>query len=577
MAPKNRAQLSINAKPAVTGFGGLPTNSTADVAQPANPILGAPYDLTLTTATGYSSAAPTAVIDATWLRPLQSNPANYTIQVSTSVTFTASGTITAQTFPGVESAHIEGLLPGTLYYVRVRANAPGVVSAWSSMSPLVTGENRITTATDTTAAGVPTSPAAVWIGTGDLRITWVNPTEANFKTVHIRVRASSGGAILREWDSRAGVQVYTFAQNYADTTGAPDSSLYVELWSITFSNVASATVNTGLITKTAPATPASVAQSWAGDTGAARDDWTINWAPASDAAQYRLVIDGVNHFIAGAASHYTYTLAANDAEHAGTPDPVLTYALTALDAFGLVSTAVSGTATNAAPSTPGTLTSSWAGDTGAAGPDCTISWVASTGATQGYRLTIDGIAHDQIATRRIYTLDNNRADHAGTPDPVLTISVLARDGFQSSSSAVGTATNAAPAAPVATLEQGAVAGVTATVTSTPPADFWRYEFVFKRDGSTVATIYSTGATAAYEAQAAADVGYHSWTVVVRQQDLFAQFSATHTPAAVAFEGLTLTGLRAGARYSDSTGATDATLKAALADGNTTSSGISYSA
>jgi hypothetical protein len=576
MPPKNRTQLAINAPAPITGFGGLPTNSTDDIVPPANPILGAPYDLTLTTATGYSSAAPTAVIDATWLRPLQSNPANYTIQVSTSSTFTASGTITAQTFPGVESAHIEALLPGTLYYVRVRANAPGITSAWSSMSPLVTGENRITTATDTTAASVPGSPAATWIGTGDLRITWTNPTEANYKTTHIRVRASSGGTILREWDSRAGVSVYTFAMNYADTGGVPDSALYIELWSVTFSNVNSATVNTGLITKTAPATLAGVAQSWSGDTGAARDDWTINWAPASDAAQYRLVIDGVNHFIAGAASHYTYTLAANDGEHASTPDPVLTYALTALDSFGLVSTAVSGTATNAAPTTPGTLTTSWASDAGAAGPDCTISWTAATGATLGYRLTIDGIARDLAATRSIYTIDANRTEHAGTPDPTLTISVVARDGFQSSSAANTTATNAAPATPTATLEQGAVSGLHATVTSTPPADFLTYEYVFKRDGTTIATVLSPAATCRYEMQAAADLGYHSWTVVIRQKDAFGQFSSTVTPAAVAFEALTLTGLRAMARYTDSTGASESTL-AVIKDGATTSGGISYAA
>ncbi len=479
MPPKSKPQLALNMPPPKTGYGGLPLNSSDNVAHPANATIGAPYDLLLTTATGYSSAAPTAVIDATWKRPLYSNPANYTIQVSTSSTFTASGTITAPTTPGVESAHIEGLLPGTLYYVRVRANAPG--AAWSSMSPLTTGVNRITTATDTTAAGVPTSPAAAWSGIGDLIITWVNPTNANFKTVHIRVRAASGGTIYREWESASQREIYTYSMNLTDTSGVGDSSLYVELWSVTFSNVASATVNTGLVTKGVPGTPAGLTQSWTGDpvgAGVAGPDLTISWTDQNDRYYYNLTLDGVARRVWG--NSYTFTLDANRAQHSGTPDASFAYSLTASDGFNLTSTAVS-----------------------------------------------------------------------------------------------GTATNAAPAAPVATLTAGAVAGLFATVTSTPPADFWRYEFVFKRDGTTVATVFSTGATYRYEMGAAGDDGYHSWTVVVRQEDVFAQFSATHTPSAVAFEALTLSWLRSGAIYSDSAGNTDAALQAALADDVKSSGGISY--
>lgn len=575
MAPKSRVQLSINAPPPITGFGGLPINSTADVVPPANPTLGAPYDLTLTTATGYSSAAPTAVIDATWLRPLQSNPASYTIQVSTSSSFTASGTITAQTFPGVESAHIEGLLPGTLYYVRVRANAPGVTSAWSSMSPLVTGDNRITTATDTAAAGVPTAVSATWIGTGDLLVTWTNPTDANLKDVRVVIKASSGGATYRTTFSAAGRLLYTVAMNYADTAGVGDPSLYVELTSRTFSNVFGTTVNTGLVTKAAPTTPGTIVQSWSGDTGGAADDLTLSWAEQGDAAFWYVSINGLAVRRVNGTT-YTYAYSRNIADN-GTPDPTLTYGIQAVDGLGQGSTTASGTATNAAPTTPGSLTTSWLSDAGTAGPDCLISWVASTGATFGYRLTIDGIARDLLGTRLIYTLDANRAEHSGTPDPVLTISVIARDGFQNSSAAATTATNAAPATPTATLTQGAVSGLHATITSTPPADFLTYEYVFKRDATTVATVLSRAQSIVYPMQGAGDDGYHSWTVVIRQQDVFAQFSATVTPSAVAFEALSLAGLRAMATYSDSLSTAPATLKAALADGVTTSGGITYAA
>jgi hypothetical protein len=130
---------------------------------------------------------------------------------------------------------------------------------------------------------------------------------------------------------------------------------------------------------------------------------------------------------------------------------------------------------------------------------------------------------------------------------------------------------------VATLTTGAVSGLFATVTSTPPADFWRYEFVFKRDGTTVATVFSAGSTYHYEMLGAGDTGFHSWTVVVRQEDLFAQFSATHTPSAVAFEGLTLTYLRDDIVYSDSIATAAATLKTAMADDVRNSGGVSYAA
>lgn len=471
MSRKAQPLLSINLPPPVTGGGSEDSGAVDDVAPPANPTIDAPINLSLNSTIVYSSAAPQAAIDATWSSVGQATPSYYVVQVSLNASFTATGTISTQAIQA--SAHIEGLTPGTLYYVRVKAVAGRLGGEWSDTAS-------ITTDTDTVPASAPTSPSAAWIGVGDLRITWTNPTEANFKWVHVRVRASSGGTILREFESRAGVWVYRLAENLADTGGTGDSSLYVEMYSVTYSNVNSSTVNTGLITKAVPALPTGFAQSWTGDTGTAGPDLTLSWTAANDAFAYRLTLNGVARQFAG--NRYTYSLDTNRAENSGTTDPTITYSLVAVDGFGQVSTAVSGTATNAGPATP-----------------------------------------------------------------------------------------------TATLEQGAVAGVQATVTSTPPADFWRYEFVFKRDGATVATIYSTGATAGYEAQAAADVGFHSWTVVIRQQDLFAQFSATVTPAAVAFEGLTLAGLRAPISYTDSLATAPATLKTAFADGNVSSGGVSYAA
>jgi hypothetical protein len=454
-------------------FGSVSTNATDDFAPGVNPTIGAPENLALTTGIAYSSAAPTAYINATWDKPQDATPSFYVIQISTDNTF---ATVTIQQQAPLNSAHIESLLPGTLYYVRVQAFAGGISGAWSATAS-------ITTATDTAPAGVPTSPAATWVGYGDLLITWVNPTSANFKDVKIVIRASSGGTIYRTWYSSAQHWLYTFAMNSSDTAGAPDSSLYVEMQSRTFSNVLSSTVNTGLVTKAAPATPTGVTQTWSGDTannGTASADWTITWTPASDASYMRLQIDGVQHYIAGSAGNYHYSLALNTNEHSGTPDPVLSYSLFANDSFQQASTAVSGTATNQNPSTP------------------------TATLTAGFSILI------------------------------------------------------------------------ATVTTAPVADFAAFEYVWKRDGTIVRTLESAAREQQYELSGASDDGYHSWTVVVRQKDAFGQFSLATTPTAVAFEALTLAGLRGQAKYTDSNGATEAVL-AVLKDGVTTSGGVVYAA
>lgn len=471
--PKTRLQKKIDMRPAVKGGGGPASAAVAvDIAPPAPPSIDAPDNLSLATTIGSSTAAPTAIISATWDAPPGVAVQGYVVQASTSSAFPAASTLTLNTI--ARSVAIEGLRPGVLYYVRVAARGQGWQGTWGDTAS-------ITSATDTVAASDPTSVSATWIGVGDLLITWTNPTEANFKDVQVVIRAASGGTIYRTTYSAAGRFLYPLAWNYADTSGVGDFSLYVELKSRTFSNVLSSGVNTGLVTKAAPATPTGLAHSWTGDTGTAGSAWTITWTRAEDAYRYRLAIDSVNRQLSGNADTYTYTNDTNRSEHAGTPDPVLSYSLVAVDGFGQVSTAATGTATNAAPTTP-----------------------------------------------------------------------------------------------TATLTQGAVSGLYATVTSTPVADFWRYEYVFKRDGSTVATVYSAASSYRYEQQGAGDDGYHSWTVVIRQEDLFAQFSSTVTPAAVAFEALTLTGLRAQAAYTDSDGNTAVTL-AVLKDGITATGGVGYAA
>lgn len=486
--PKSRLLKRIDAKLiAKSGGSGAPSSgaSAPDIAPPAPPSIDPPDNLSLSTSIGSSTAAPTARISATWDAPPGVGVQGYTIQASTTAGFTAATTRTESTI--VRSALIENLQPGALYYVRVAAKVQGTQGAWSSMSPLALNQNYITTALDTIAAGVPTSVSAAWIGVGDLLVTWINPDETiypNFKDVQVVIRAGSGGTIYRTTYSAAGRFLYPLAWNYADTAGVGDSSLYVELKSRTFSNVLGTTVNTGLVTKSAPATPTGITQSWSGDTagnGLAAADWTLKWTRADDAYRYRLSIDTINRQMSGGADSYTLTYGLNLSEHGGTADPALAYNLVAVDGFGQISTAASGSARNYDPPTP-----------------------------------------------------------------------------------------------VVVLSQGAVSTIKAVVGGTQAADFAAYEYVFKRDGSTVRSLESPSNEQDYEMSSAADAGYHSWTCVVRQKDLFGQYSATNTSGAVAFESLTLGGLRKQARYSDNLGNTEAAL-AVLKDGNSTSLGITYPA
>jgi hypothetical protein len=476
MPAKNRITRRLDLPaPVMHGAVGAVSGTADDPAPPAPPSApDAPTNIALTTGITYATASPLAYIAATWIAPSGSAPERYAFQVSESSSFPDASTLTFTT--NVPSIRADGLKPATAYYCRVAGVARGVQGDWGSGTPYP-----ITTASDTSPAGVPTSIGAVWIGAGDLLITWTNPTEANFKDVQIVVRASSGGTIYRTTYSAAGRFLYTVAMNRQDTSSAGDPSLYVELRSRTFSNVLGTIVNTGLVTKAAPIAPVTVAHGWAGDTGTAGADLIFAWSAVADAAYYTINLN-------------------------------------------------------------------------------------STGARQ-----VGG-------TTFIYSYERNVAENGAPGDPSIAYDVRSVDGLGQSSASgnTGTATNAAPPTPTATLTQGAVSGLYATVTSASVADFWRYEYVFKRDGTAVATVYSAGSTVRYEQQAAGDDGYHSWTVVIRQEDVFGQFSPTVTPAAVAFEGLSLTGLRAQAAYTDSDGNTATTL-AALKDGITTSGGVSYAA
>ncbi len=381
------------------------------------------------------------------------------------------------------------------------------------------------------------------------------------------------------------VQTFATGQNQSDAILAPlkvSTTYYVRVQTIVgntesaWSNVLSTATPADT---TAPVAPPSLSASFIN-----AGDLLISWVNSTSAnlrdTEVAIYSDNTKTTQLGlfyiAAQSLLWTAAQNLAATSQLGDPTVFVEIRARSWNTVFSPAVNTSASKTLPATPAGLTTSWAGDTGVAGGDCIISWTAATDAAK-YVVTIDGVSRTVTSARLVYTYDQNASEHSGTADPVLSITVAAYDGLNqaNASSATTTATNAAPAAPTITLLGGQQLAV-ATVTSTPAADFAAYEYVWKRDGTTVRTLESAAAEQQYEMSAAADSGLHAWTVVVRQKDLFGQYSSTTTSSAVNVDTLTTDALRTGLSYTDSDGNSAATL-AVLKDGVTTSGGITYAA
>lgn len=194
------------------------------------------------------------------------------------------------------------------------------------------------------------------------------------------------------------------------------------------------------------------------------------------------------------------------------------------------------------------------------------------------KTTLLGTFYD-ASQRFVWSAAQNLVATSNVGDPVVYVELKSQSyaAVFSAAVVVGTITKAVPATPTVTLVKSATHQLVATISSTRGVDVARYEFVFKRDGTTVATKLATDNFALYELSAAADAGYHSWTVVARAQDGLNQFSASSAASsAVVVDLLTLDLLRSGLLYSDSDSNTSTTL-ASLKDGVTASGGVSYAA
>jgi hypothetical protein len=342
MPSTERRPRRIDIKLPPSGGGSTAQAATAEPVPPSIPAPPAPSGLAVvSTYLMYSAVTPGAGANLSWYAPAGLAPDSYVVQWATDSGFTAP--TTRPTAGAATTAGVDGLPVATAVYFRVAAVVRGITGAWSNTAST-------TTPSDTTAPAAPTSFSYVWNGqTGDLTISWTNPTSVNFRDVRVRIYASNGGALLREVHHASPPYVWTLAQQYADTSGSYDPAVYVVLPARSWGGVYSATDLTGSPTLAAPATPSGLTTSWASDTGTAAADLLITWTLAATVADYELTLNSTMRRT-GRTDRYALPFAQNAAENAGTADPSISVSLKARDALGQLSAvAASTTATNAAP------------------------------------------------------------------------------------------------------------------------------------------------------------------------------------------------------------------------------------
>jgi hypothetical protein len=340
MPSTERRPRRIDIKLPPSGGGTTAQAATAEPVPPSIPTPPSPSGLVVvSTHLLYSAVSPGAAAVLSWYAPAGLTPDSYVVQWALDSGFTTP--TTRPTSGAATTAGVDGLPVATVVYFRVAAVVRGVQGNWSNTAS-------DTTPADTTAPAAPTSFGYVWSGlTGDLTITWTNPTSANFRDVRVRIYASNGGTLLREVYAAGGLYVWTRGQHYSDTSNVPDPAVYVTLTARSWGGVFSATDLTGSPTLAVPAAPAGLTTSWAADDGTAGPDLLVTWTRA-DVADYELTLNSTARRTGGAA-RYLLTFAQNQAENAGTADPSIAVSLKAVDALGQQSAASALTATNAAP------------------------------------------------------------------------------------------------------------------------------------------------------------------------------------------------------------------------------------
>lgn len=339
--PKRRATYRIDTQPFTDKQGGIVPVASADapIALPL-PTVDAPKDVAVTAVLNTADRSATALISVTWDIIDTAIPTGYTVQWAENSGFTtnAGGFDVGPTF----GTSILGLKCNQNYYVRVKARYGPVSSDWTNAATYP-----ITTPQDTTAPSAPTSLAGAFKADGALALTWVDPTEGNFRAVEVIIKASSGGPTLDTVEARGGGYTWPLARHTQVTAGSLDASVYIECRGVSYAGYKTASPATLSVTKTPPSTP-TVTTDFAGA------DAVWSWAAVAGET-YVLTIDSVARTTL--PGRHVYTIDQNRAEHGGTtPDPALSWSLVATDALNQSATAASGTLTNSVPSAPTTVT-----------------------------------------------------------------------------------------------------------------------------------------------------------------------------------------------------------------------------
>lgn len=550
----------IDTKPEIRGGGTIRTQALT-IAPPPTGQVAAPSNLTAT-AGGVvrSPVKPEAYVNLTWRAPAGVVPTYYDIEYGRSsewdsVTKTFSNPQRVQAYQLYATLSL-GL--NTTYRIRVRSVYRNTTSTW-------TDTVQVTTVDDTTAPDPVTNLATNWNPiTGDLTITWTNPTNVQFRDARVRIYSDATKTILyRTVFSNSGRYVYTYAQNMQDSTSG-DTSLTITVDSRNWSasgTVYSTSVDT-TATLTAPANVTGVQATVNGATGEVVFRWN---AIASNITGYRIRVNNVDRNVS--TNEYRYSLAQNIIDNGGgSPLTTIPYNIVAFNIFNQVSSAAAtGTAAFTAPATPAGLTVNF--NT----VDCSFKWTAGTDVA-GYRLEIDtNVRNLGFTNQYTYTLAQNALEHSNNPDHTLTYILTAYNAVgQSTSTASTNITSPAPNAPTAVTLTAYFNVLVANITGhvrLPTHN--RYKYLFRKDGSDFITIYSAENIASTELNATG-----SYIVRVSAEDVFNRSSNTFDSATVSPDVLTLAELRSAAIYSDSVGTAVATLNS-LKDDNRTSGGVGY--
>lgn len=222
--------------------------------------------------------------------------------------------------------------------------------------------------------------------------------------------------------------------------------------------------------------------------------------------------------------------------------------------------------TSPAPSGISNLSTNWNGDTGTAAADCIVTWNAENSASAYVIRVNSATTYVTTDNKFTYTWEENRRINTPSGLYTLPIAVWAINKLgQSGVLATVTHTNAAPTTTGASVSVYAgFSQISASVTHTQIDDVWQYKWTL---GSQV--IITTSKDVIFPA---VDTGnqYVRCNII----DRFGRASSNIDSNTVYLEPLTISGLRATLRYTDSQSTSPATL-AGLKDDDLTTNVISH--